>query len=301
MLVGGSRPELWGGYGAEMIPRLGRTPLQAWHVVVAGLLAGLTSGLFGVGGGVVMVPALVLLANYPHKLAIGTSLTAIIPISLAATLGYAAAGEVEWVYVIVIVLGAMTGAVIGTRYLRKASAPALQLAFAALIVITAVRLVWGGETDGLGTSDITVSVVSGLVLVGLASGVLAGLFGVGGGVIIVPALAIAFGAPMVAAKGTSLAVIIPTAVLGTWRNQRAGLTEIGPGLVMGVAGVVSALAAVRLSLVLDETISAWLFAGLLVFMAARMVTTARTELAGDRSPPSERSASTEADSPTDRS
>lgn len=249
-----------------------------WAAVVgAGLVAGFTSGLFGVGGGIVVVPALALLAHFPPKLATGTSLTAIVPISLAGAIGYATAGEVDVAYAALVAAGALAGAVIGTRWLESISVPALQLAFAALMLVTAVRLVTGGEGDGAGRSDLSPTVVVGLLALGLAAGILAGLFGVGGGIIIVPVLTIALGLPLVLAKGTSLAVIIPTAVVGTLRNRRSGLTALRPGLVVGLAGVVSALAASQLSLELDPDLSALLFAALLVVVAVRLAVTARRE------------------------
>jgi uncharacterized membrane protein YfcA len=249
-----------------------------WGAVVgAGLVAGFTSGLFGVGGGIVVVPALTLLARFPAKLATGTSLTAIVPISLAGAIGYATADEVDVAVAGLIALGALAGAVIGTRWLETISAPALQLAFAGLMLVTAVRLVAGDEADGAGRSDLTVATVVGLIALGLAAGVLAGLFGVGGGIIIVPALTIAFGLPLVLAKGTSLLVIIPTAVVGTLRNRRTGLTALRPGVVVGLAGVVSALAASQLSLDLDPELSAALFAILLVVVAIRLALAARRD------------------------
>lgn len=245
-------------------------------VVVAGLVAGFTSGLFGVGGGIVVVPALTLLARFPAKLATGTSLTAIVPISMAGAVGYAAAGEVDGAYAVLVAVGALAGAVVGTRWLAAISGPALQLLFAGLMLVTAVRLVLGDEADGAGRADLSPAVVAGLLALGLAAGILAGLFGVGGGIVVVPALTIAFGMPLVLAKGTSLAVIIPTAVMGTLRNRRTGLTALRPGLVVGLAGVVSALAASQLSLDLDPEVSALLFAVLLVVVAVRLAVTART-------------------------
>lgn len=245
------------------------------RVAAAGLLAGFTSGLFGVGGGIVVVPALALLAGFPHKLATGTSLTAIVPISLAGAVGYAAAGEVDLASATLLAAGALAGAVLGTRWLRTISGPALQYGFAALMVVTAVRLALGGETDGAGRADLGPALVIGLLLTGLAAGVLAGLLGVGGGILIVPVLTLVFGLPLVLAKGTSLVVIIPTAVVGTLRNRRSGLTALRPGLVVGLAGVATALAASRLSLGLDPEVSAALFAALLVVVAVRLVRTAR--------------------------
>lgn len=251
-------------------------PVPWARVAAAGLLAGFTSGLFGVGGGIVVVPALALLARFPAKLATGTSLAAIVPISLAGAVGYATAGEVDLAYGLPVTVGALAGAVLGTRWLRTVSGPALQLGFAALMVATAVRLVVGGEADGPGRTDLTPGVVAALVAVGLAAGVLAGLLGVGGGIVIVPVLTIAFGLPLVLAKGTSLAVIIPTAVVGTIRNRSAGLTALRPGLVVGLAGAATAAAASQLSLDLDPEVSAALFAGLLLVVAARLVATARS-------------------------
>ena len=247
-------------------------------VAAAGLVAGFTSGLFGVGGGIVVVPALTLLARFPAKLATGTSLTAIVPISIAGAVGYATAGEVDAAYAALVAVGALAGAVIGTRWLESISAPVLQLLFAALMLVTAVRLVTGGEGDGAGRADLGPTVVVGLIALGLAAGILAGLFGVGGGIVIVPVLTIVLGLPLVLAKGTSLAVIIPTAMAGTLRNRRAGLTALRPGIVVGLAGVASAVAASQLSLGLDPDLSAALFAVLLVVVAVRLAVTAR---AGD--------------------
>lgn len=251
-------------------------PAVPWApVVVAGLVAGFTSGLFGVGGGIVIVPALTLLARFPPKLATGTSLTAIVPISIAGAIGYATSGEVDLAYAALVAVGALAGAVAGTRWLETISVPALQLAFSALMVVTAVRLVAGGDGDGTGRTDLTLAVAAGLVLLGAAAGVLAGLFGVGGGVIIVPVLTIVFGLPLVLAKGTSLAVILPTALMGTLRNRTSGLTALRPGVVVGLAGVVSAFAASQVSLGLDPHLSALLFAALLLVVAARLGWTAR--------------------------
>lgn len=270
------------------------TPAPAWSgvpwgwVVAAGLLAGLTSGLFGVGGGIVIVPALTLLAGFPHKLATGTSLTAIVPISGAGLVGYGLADELDLAAAALLTVGSLGGAVVGTRYLRTLSGPALQWGFSALMLVTAVRLAWGDDGDGSGRAALTVGAVLALVALGFVAGVLAGLLGVGGGIILVPLLTIAFGLPLVLAKGTSLAVILPTSVVGTLRNRASGLTALRPAAVVGVAGVVSAYLASQLSLDLDPRVSSLLFAALLVVVAVRLALQARVEgraTAGDAAPP----------------
>ena len=248
----------------------------AW-VVAAGLLAGLTSGLFGVGGGIVIVPALTLLAGFPHKLATGTSLTAIVPISCAGLVGYGVAGELDLAAAALLTVGSLAGAVVGTRFLRTLSGPALQWTFAALMLVTALRLALGDDGDGAGRAALTVGAVLALVALGFVAGVLAGLLGVGGGIILVPLLTIAFGLPLVLAKGTSLAVILPTSVVGTLRNRASGLTALRPAAVVGVAGVASAYLASQLSLGLDPRVSSLLFAALLVVVAVRLALQARNE------------------------
>ena len=237
------------------------------------MIAGLTSGLFGVGGGIVIVPALVALAGFDTKLATGTSLTAIVPISISGAVGYAIADEVDWAAAGCVAAGALVGALVGTHLLRRIDAATLQLLFAFAMLATAARMVVEtGDGDGRGT--LTALGAIALVAVGLGSGVLAGLLGVGGGILIVPALTIGFAVPLALAKGTSLAVIIPTAILGTIRNRRVGLTALKPAAVVGGAGIASALVASQISVDLDARVSSVLFAILLVLVAIRLLRTA---------------------------
>jgi uncharacterized membrane protein YfcA len=239
------------------------------RVVVVGVLAGCTAGLFGVGGGVIIVPALVMLAGFEHKLATGTSLTAIVPISLAALAGYAIGDEVDWAAGACVTVGAVVGAVIGTRLLVRLRTPLLQVLFSGVMAAAAVRMMVE-EADGTGRPELTATMALAMVLLGLGAGLLAGLFGVGGGIIMVPALTLLFGVPHVLAKGTSLAIIVPTAVMATVRNRRTGLTALRPAAAVGVAGVVSAALASQVSLGLDPAVARSLFAGLLVVSAGRL-------------------------------
>lgn len=245
----------------------------AGRVALVGVLAGLASGLFGVGGGVVIVPGLVMVASMGQRLAHGTSLTAIVPIAAAGTIGYATAGEVDLAAAALMAVGALVGTPLGVAALARTPQQALRRAFGVLLVVTAVRLVLGAEepAGGPGRGDMALLPAVGYLLTGLASGGLAGLLGVGGGVVLVPAMTILFGFPLVLAKGTSLAVITPTAVVGTVRNLRQGTTDLRAGLLVGVGGVVTAALASQVSLQLDRTVSAWTFAALLVLVGVRMV------------------------------
>jgi uncharacterized membrane protein YfcA len=103
------------------------------RLVVIGLLAGLFSALFGVGGGLVVVPLLILLARYRERPAMGTSLAAIGLIALVGTVTYALHGELKPGAAAVVGLPAAAGAVLGTWLQQQLATRTLTLAFAAVL------------------------------------------------------------------------------------------------------------------------------------------------------------------------
>jgi uncharacterized protein len=240
------------------------------RAALLGLAAGFLSGLFGVGGGILIVPVLVLALGMNQRLAHGTSLAAVLPIAASGLIGFAVEDSVDWPVALALTIGAMVGAVIGTHALHVLSVRVLAYAFAGILLVSAVRLVLD-HSEGLGRGGLDVLMVIGLVLVGLAAGTLAGLLGVGGGVVMVPAMIIFFGIPAAVAKGTSLGVIIPTSLVATQRNLRNGNAELPVALVVGLSGVVSSFLASKISVGLDEQTSNVLFAVLLTVVAVRML------------------------------
>jgi uncharacterized membrane protein YfcA len=241
------------------------------RAAAVGLVAGFLSGLFGVGGGILVVPALVLVMAMDQRLAHGTSLAAVLPIAVSSTLGYALEDKVDWPVAALLAAAAVGGAVVGTHALHRLPQRALGFAFAGLLAATAVRLLIDHSDGGVGGADLDAGAVVGLLVLGVASGILAGLLGVGGGIIMVPAMVVLFGIAPAVAKGTSLAVIVPTSIMGTWRNRRNGNADLPIAVVVGLAGVVSAFVASKISVGMSETVSNVLFALLLVAVAARML------------------------------
>ena len=112
-------------------------------VVAIGLIAGLFSALFGVGGGIVIVPLLILLLGFDGKVATGTSLAAIGITALAGTILYAFEGHVHVAHAVLVGLPAAAGAVAGAVVQQRISARGLSLAFAALLATLAVWLLVG--------------------------------------------------------------------------------------------------------------------------------------------------------------
>jgi uncharacterized protein len=110
------------------------------QLIAIGLAGGVLSGLLGVGGGIVMVPLLVLWAGYGQRDAHALSLGAIIPISLAGVATYGIAGEVRVEYAVALAIGAVAGARIGAGLLTRLGEDALKLTFGVFLVGVAVLL-----------------------------------------------------------------------------------------------------------------------------------------------------------------
>jgi uncharacterized membrane protein YfcA len=108
------------------------------------------------------------------------------------------------------------------------------------------------------------------VVVGLAAGVLAGLFGVGGGILFVPALALTLGLEQHQAQATSLLSILPTVAVGTWRQARYGNVRWNAALVLGIAGIGGVVAGGFLAESLSGSVLRRLFGALLVLTAGQL-------------------------------
>ena len=105
---------------------------------------------------------------------------------------------------------------------------------------------------------------------GITAGVLAGMFGVGGGILFVPTL-VALGLGQLEAQGTSLLAILPTVLVGAWNQRRYGNLRVRTALVVGVSSVVGVEVGARLVTQLPETTLRRLFAILLFAVAAQLV------------------------------
>jgi uncharacterized protein len=107
-------------------------------------------------------------------------------------------------------------------------------------------------------------------LIGAAAGVIAGLFGVGGGILFVPALVFVAGLSQVDAEATSLLAMIPVAVLGAYRQHRHGNLRLHDGVVLGLLGVLGTGAGIVIANAVPERALEIIFACLLLFVAAQM-------------------------------
>jgi uncharacterized membrane protein YfcA len=181
-----------------------------------GVGAGLLSGMFGLGGGIIIVPGLMFALCMDQRRAHGTSLGGVFLISLSSFFTYWAHDEIDWPVVLWLSIGSVAGSLIGAELLKRVSKRTLTLAFIAVLVIAGVRMFF--EIDSSGEMVLTTATAIWLVVIGLVVGALAGMLGIGGGLMTVPILVVLFHVSPALAKGTSLAVVIPTAFTGTMQN-----------------------------------------------------------------------------------
>jgi uncharacterized protein len=244
--------------------------LARWGtLVLVGAIGGLLSGLFAVGGGLVMVPLLTVFAKRDQRTASATSLAAVVPTSVVGSITYLAAGEIDVIGGGLISVGAVGGAVIGSALLRKIPLTTLRWMFVVFVLLVAARLLLTTPVRGH-HEDLSLHVGVAYVVLGLATGVLSGLFGIGGGIIAVPALIAVFGVSDLVAKGTSLLVMIPTSLVGTVANWRAGTVDVRAGLVIGLVATAASVPGALLALAIPARPSSVLFGLLLVGVAAQL-------------------------------
>jgi uncharacterized membrane protein YfcA len=210
-----------------------RTPRQITTYVGIGLLAGLMSGLFGVGGGTLIVPMLVLLLAFDQRLASGTSLAAVVPTAIVGIVTYATHDEVAWIPAVILAAGAVIGAQVGAWLLHRLSLGFLRWLFIVFLIAVMINLFFDIPSRSA-VLELNWGNGAGLAVAGLVTGILSGVLGVGGGIIIVPVLIMLFGMSDLVAKGTSLVMIVPTSISGTIANLRRKNTDLVVAAFIGI-------------------------------------------------------------------
>jgi uncharacterized protein len=246
-----------------------------------GVIAGLASGLLGVGGGFLIVPLQILWSRTePHR-ASGTSLAAILPIALVGASTYyfgRVPGQVDLRVAFFLVIGSTIGAYLGARLIARVPEHALRTVVACLLLVVAADEIVSGLFPGVllaGQHSVATQLAAwqyGLIVAaGLLIGTLSGITGVGGGIFLVPTLVIGFGLSHHLAQGTSLVAILPTAAVGAFTHFRRGTVDLRTAAWIGVAGMPTALVGALLALSSPQAVLAVLFGFLLIFAASRIV------------------------------
>jgi len=166
-------------------------------------------------------------------------------------------------------IGSVAGSLVGAELLNRLSKRTLTIAFVCILVIAGIRMFF--KIDATGEMILNGPTAAWLVVIGLVVGALAGMLGIGGGLMTVPILVILFHVSPAVAKGTSLAVVIPTAFSGTLQNLRNKNTDLTAAAIVSSTGVLSAIAGGWIAARMNDALSNFLFAVLLIFIAGRML------------------------------
>lgn len=234
---------------------------------------GVFSGAFGVGGGILLVPFLVLVRHVPQKRAQATSLVLVAMAAAAGAVRYAVNGDVAWLPGLVILIGGLAGAWLGAHLVQRSPSAVLQVAFGVLLMIAGVRLLWPSPDAVEGMAELPAlspALAAGYLAAGLGMGLLSALFGIGGGILLIPILVAFFGYGQHLAAGTSLAVMVPIALLGAIRLTRPGFTQWDEGARLGIGAMVGALIGASVALAISGSVLQIAFGVLMLAVALQM-------------------------------
>jgi uncharacterized protein len=209
-------------------------------VIFLGLVVGVLVGLLGIGGGVVLVPAMVYFLRCDQHLAQGTSLLILLPpIGLGALREYWKNGQVDLRAGIYCAAGFLLGGYVGGRIAVPMPSRYLQAIFGCFLMLSAI-LLWKktqsipepAGAPGSASSDSFLR-SAGIMTTAALCGVAAGMVGIGGGVLLVPLLGLLFGFSQHRAQGTSLVALIPpTGLLAFLSYAKAGFVSWQTGLLL---------------------------------------------------------------------
>lgn len=258
----------------KMESRAGETALDGSArsiivLIVVGMLVGVLSGMFGIGGGTVIVPALVWL-GLSQRNAAATSMLAIVPTAISGVVSYAAGGNVDWLAAALLFCGMFVGGQVGSWLLSRLPELALRWIFVVFLVFVVVD-----QVSFVPSRDhqIAMTVATGvcLALLGVVIGMLAGLLGIGGGALAVPALSILFGASDLVARGTSLLAMFPNSITTSAANLKRRLAHVKTALIIGVTAAVTAPLGTWIAGAVSPRVGAIMFACYLCVLLVRSV------------------------------
>lgn len=242
--------------------------------VVLGVGVGGVLGVLGGGGSILAVPALVYGLHQPMAQAVPTSLLVVGVSAAAGAVPKLRTGDIRWAVAAVFGGAGIATAFAGSWVNHRLPEAALLAAFAVLMGVVGVHMLRGsGQPTESRAHPLSVGRMLSVGAAGGVVGFLTGLFGVGGGFVIVPALVLILGLPMKAAIATSLVVIVVNAVAGLVAHLGQSSIDLATAATFTAGGVLAALAGGRLSRAVDDRrLTRW-FGVLVCGIAAAMLLT----------------------------
>ncbi len=220
-------------------------------ILASGGVIGLVLGLVGGGGSILAVPLLVYVVGVGSThAAIGTAAVAVAANAVAGLIGHARAGTIKWRCAAVFALAGVIGAAIGAEAGKAFDGQKLLLLFGLLMIgvgLSMLRPQRGIEMPGVRlTRESAATLLPRLIPIGLAVGLAAGFFGIGGGFLIVPGLILATAMPLRVAVGTSLVVVAALGLTTATSYALSGLIDWAMVALLVLGGMGGAVAGIVL-------------------------------------------------------
>jgi hypothetical protein len=255
-------------------------------LLIMGLVAGVLSGMFGIGGGAIIVPSLMLFMGYSQTNANGTSLAALLlPVGIFACIEYYRAGKLKLSISTLVALGLLGGSWFGANIALGLPPFLLKSSYGIFLLYAAWRyiapLTWYREAKGLvqakseestpvDLNNRRIQVIS--FAVGLLAGLASGMFGIGGGLVIVPALMAFLHFDQKLATGTSLgALLLPVALPAVLRYYETGNVNLGAAAPLAILLMIFAVVGARITLGLPAKTIRRMYGFFLLFISLRFV------------------------------
>lgn len=231
-----------------------------------GAALGFMGGLFGIGGGIIAVPVLVIAYGMDQAMAQGTSLAMMVPVLVAGWWRYSQHHPVAWRPALHIGLLASCTTYVVARFATGQEQHTLRAAFGIFLVLLAFSMMVRRRTplsaDGSSKLDVRF-----MPLVGILGGTSMGLLGIGGGLIATPILTSIFGQRQTSAQSLSLALVTPCSIIALFTYGRAGSVEWSMGIPMAAGGLLTVSAGVAIAHRLPERLMRQAFSWLILATA----------------------------------
>lgn len=260
-------------------------------LLVVGLVAGLLSGMFGIGGGIVIVPALITFLAFEPVHAISTSLVALLlPVGIFAVMAYQRAGHFNWRASALLALGIASTVWIGARLALSLPSDTLKQVYGVFLILMGWRFLqprklWREFRTSASTPAEPASNSSPdshpanpssqwyiILIIGLLAGVASGLFGIGGGIIIVPVLVGLLQYEQKRATAISLgALLLPVGLPAVITYYEAGELDIPTAIPVALGLVVGALGGAKIALGLPSVRVRQLYGVFILLIGIRFV------------------------------
>ncbi len=243
---------------------------------ITGLVAGTFGGLLGIGGCVIMLPALTFLFNYPLPVAIGTTITAVILTASSGSIGHIRLKNVDYSTTRVVAASGAIGAVAGSIIFFYVSSQLwlLNLILGFAFIYVSIRMIYEGivkrkipEKAGNVVPGSNVAKAT----IGFIIGIITGIVGLGGGYALVPSFIYLLSAPVKIAVGTSLASFISMAVVSGAFKLYQGVVDVVAAIALGIGTIIGAQTGARLTTIVPPWVIKAIFGFVFLYVSLKFI------------------------------